>query len=200
MKDQSRLEEFKERYQAGEIPWDDTLPPPEVVKLASDINPGQALDLGCGYGRTSIYLAANGWSAVGIDFVSEAIEVANKRSADAGLSDVLNFFEGDVTNLSFLQSQFDLVIDIGCMHTLHGDDLKRYKDGVIRLLKKSGYYLLFAHLYDPSSEDDGEIQWIKDEEIMESFVPPLTMEWAEYGITQVPDKPPWRSVWYLFRK
>ncbi len=44
----------------GQVPWDRALPPPEVIALAAELPPGRALDLGCGYGRASIYLAQHG--------------------------------------------------------------------------------------------------------------------------------------------
>jgi 2-polyprenyl-3-methyl-5-hydroxy-6-metoxy-1,4-benzoquinol methylase len=75
----SRFEMLQRRYQERNLPWDLPLPPPEIVALAGELPPGRALDLGCGVGRTAIYLAAAGWSVDGVDFVPEAIQMAEER-------------------------------------------------------------------------------------------------------------------------
>ena len=62
-----------ERYASGVIPWDDDLPPPELMALVEKQPAGRALDLGCGYGRSSIYLAQHEWEVDGLDFVPQAV-------------------------------------------------------------------------------------------------------------------------------
>ena len=51
------------RYRSGDIPWDTGIVPPEVVALveSGEPQPGWALDLGCGSGVTSRYLAHTGF-------------------------------------------------------------------------------------------------------------------------------------------
>lgn len=43
---QESLARFTERYTNGEVPWDDTLPPPEVQALTGTALPGRALHWG----------------------------------------------------------------------------------------------------------------------------------------------------------
>ena len=50
MSEEDRLEEFKEHYASGAIPWDDDVPPPDLSALIEDLETGRALDLACGYG------------------------------------------------------------------------------------------------------------------------------------------------------
>jgi SAM-dependent methyltransferase len=79
------------------------------------IRRGRALDLCCGNGRISIYLAKKGWETVGIDFskgyLADAVEKARKH----GVSDRCKFIYGDVRNLSkLLESEtcgFDFVVN-----------------------------------------------------------------------------------------
>ena len=68
------------RYRSGQTSWDHPEPPPEVMAFAATLSAGRALDLGCGSGRASIYLARRGWQVDGVDFIPDAIELA--RNSD----------------------------------------------------------------------------------------------------------------------
>ena len=52
--------------------------------IRADVLPGRALDLGCGTGTDSIYLAQQGWHVTGIDMVPEALAIARRHAAGAG--------------------------------------------------------------------------------------------------------------------
>jgi SAM-dependent methyltransferase len=198
MSDQDIYSNLLERYQSGRVPWDDEMPPPEIVALAEKLPPGRALDLGCGYGRSSIYLAQRGWRVDGVDFIPLAIAGAISRAERMGMLDKIEFHMGRVTNLGFLDEPFDLAIDVGCMHALDGSDLVRYRDGVQRLLKPGGQYVLFAHLRDDKAEVPG--RGVYEETIYELFNSQFTLEDVRHGMTQVEDKPAWSSAWFWYRR
>ncbi len=200
MAEESRFERFRERYASGTIPWDDDLPPPELIALVEEQSPGRALDLGCGYGRSSIYLARHGWHVDGVDFVPQAIQEARQRAVTAGVADRTQFHVADVSKLDFLEGPYDLALDIGCMHAFSKEELISYRDGLFRLLPEKAIYLLFAHLRDDEDEIDGEEpRWIAEEDLLALFAEGFVLERAEYGLTQVEDKPPWRSAWFTYR-
>lgn len=199
MGEQTRLERFLEFYASGEVPWDDDLPPPEVIDLAEALPPGRALDLGCGYGRSSIYLARHGWRVDGVDFVPQAIDGARRRAAEAGLGDKTTFHVAAATALSFLSGPYDLALDIGCMHSFDTQELKAYRDELARLLRLSGTYLLFAHLGEAESTEEAA-RWVSDQTIRALFADAFELLEVDYGTTQVADKPPWNSAWYRLRR
>jgi SAM-dependent methyltransferase len=200
MCEENRLEDFKARYASGTIPWDDDLPPPEVMALAAELTAGRALDLGCGYGRSSIYLAARGWQVDGVDFVPQAVEIAGERAAAAGVAGQVRFHAAPVSSLDFLCGLYDLALDIGCMHSMPGLELIVYRDQLLRLLPEGGVYLLFAHLRETAGGSEDERRWIEEETLLDLFSDGFVLERAEYGTTQVEDKPPWRSAWFKFRR
>jgi cyclopropane fatty-acyl-phospholipid synthase-like methyltransferase len=200
MTSSDRLQSFSERYESGQVPWDDQLPPPEVITLAEQLRPGRALDLGSGYGRTSIYLAQRGWKADGIEFVDAAVKESRRRAREAGVEAAARFYLGDVTSLEFLQKSYDLAIDIGCMHTLTGLDLERYRDGLLRLLKPKGIYLLFAHLRSADDKSDEQARWVEERTLLQCFDDGFELTSVVHGITQVSDGPPWPSAWFQFRR
>ena len=91
------------------------------------MEPGRALDLGCGTGTTVLWLAQQGWTAVGVDFSPLAIESARRK---ADWTSGAMFVEGDVTRLDELEvgGPFDLVLDVGCFHGLPA----RRRDAYVR--------------------------------------------------------------------
>lgn len=64
--------------------WDTDEPRPELKELLEGRPAGRALDLGCGTGTDARYLAEQGWTVVGMDFVPQAIETAKARVLNAG--------------------------------------------------------------------------------------------------------------------
>lgn len=45
-----------------------------LEKIAPDLQKGRALDLGCGSGRDSVFLAGNGFDVLGVDILPDALE------------------------------------------------------------------------------------------------------------------------------
>ena len=64
------------------------LNPREFVKdnIAVIAPPGPILDIGCGFGRHAVYLAANGYHVYGIDTSEVALAAANENLRQFGLS------------------------------------------------------------------------------------------------------------------
>jgi|ERR1700676_2018216 len=124
---------FKTFYRLGFVPWDGH-PLAKSLKdlIEGDIEgggslaPGTALDLGCGTGDTSIYLANHGWQVTGVDFVAKAV---HKARAKAEADEVaVNFASADVTRLSSegVGSNFGLIVDNGCLHGMSAEARDAY--------------------------------------------------------------------------
>lgn len=98
----------------------------DLIEGDNPLPTGTALDLGCGTGDNSIYLAKHGWKTTGIDFVAKAVDKARAKAA-AGKVDV-TFAQADVTRLSSegVGSGFDLIVDNGCLHGMSPEDRDAY--------------------------------------------------------------------------
>ena len=83
------------------------------------LQPGTALDVGCGTGPNALMLAQRGWSVVGVDWAEHAIELAAQTAADRGLD--ATFVVGDITGWE-PSAEFDLVIST---YALPGGDMNR---------------------------------------------------------------------------
>lgn len=196
----SNYDRMKERYLAGSVPWDDVLPPPEVVELVPRLDPGRALDLGCGYGRATIFMARYGWQVDGVDFVPEAIMEAAARAQAAGVLERMQFHTGRVSDLGFLSGRYDFALDVGCMHSLDEAELQRYAAGLRRLLRPGAIYLLYARLADPDHDSDSGPRGVPEQTIKALFADGFELEQFVPGETVVEDQPVWSSAWFYFRR
>jgi cyclopropane fatty-acyl-phospholipid synthase-like methyltransferase len=125
-------------------PWDTGISPPELMDFIQSHAPGRALDLGCGSGTNVLTLIQHGWQATGVDFVPAAIARASRRIRAAGVTADLRV--GDVTDLRDLKAPFDLILDIGCFHSLDRAGRDAYRRNVQRLLSPGGSVLMYAFL------------------------------------------------------
>ncbi|MEW5868767.1 MAG: class I SAM-dependent methyltransferase [Chloroflexota bacterium] len=131
-------------------PWDSGISPPELMAFIESHPPGKALDLGCGTGTNAITLARHGWQTTGVDFVGSAIRQAHRKARQAGLD--IDFRQGDVTQLQNIRSgPFDLVLDIGCLHSLTPQGKAAYIANLEQLLAPGGTFLVYAFCADASS-------------------------------------------------
>jgi SAM-dependent methyltransferase len=133
-------------YRTGRTPWDTGTTPPEVVELIEGpeaLAPGRALDLGCGTGTNVRYLAEHGWDATGVDAEPRAIERASAKVADAPNARVVL---GDVTAIQALGlvGPFDLVLDIGCFHSIERSRRDAYAAGVAAVTRPGSTLFVFA--------------------------------------------------------
>lgn len=195
----SHFDKLLESYQSGSVPWDQPDPPPEVLAFVPTLPVGRALDLGCGLGRASLFMARLGWQVNAIDFIPQAINEAMARAEQAGLSDNICFHLSQVNQLDFLTDQYDFALDVGCVHSFDLDELRSYHHELMRLLKPGAYYLLFARLNEAEPDPDTR-SWLDEAQLREILKDSFTLERVEYGQTQVDDQPPWPSAWFWFRR
>ncbi|MBZ6227367.1 SAM-dependent methyltransferase [Streptomyces olivaceus] len=79
-----------------------------LVREASGLAPGAALDLGCGEGADAVWLASRGWRVTGVDISATALERAAAHAAEAGVGDRVAW-ERHELGQSFPEGSFDLV-------------------------------------------------------------------------------------------
>lgn len=72
-------------------------PNPHLIRETSGLEPGTALDAGCGAGAESIWLALQGWRVTGADISADALARAARRAAEAEVSDRVSWVEADLT-------------------------------------------------------------------------------------------------------
>lgn len=106
------------------------------------IPPGEAITLGCGVGRETIYLAKKGFDVTGVDFSPTAIKRARRLAETAGVE--VDFYVDDLTNLRHISGSFDLVTDFGALNDLNQQDRELYMQNVLPLTYPGSHYLMFG--------------------------------------------------------
>ncbi len=76
-------EDWDERY-SGERIWSGN-PNGALLAEVAELSPGRALDVGCGEGADSVWLARQGWQVTALDISAKAVERAEALAADAGV-------------------------------------------------------------------------------------------------------------------
>ena len=97
------------RYAQGGGPRKAT-PHTWLVQHAWRLRPGRALDVACGMGRDSIWLARRGFLVHAVDISAVALQEAQRRAQKAGVADRVRFIVADLTRFAFPRAYYDLVI------------------------------------------------------------------------------------------
>lgn len=138
-------------------PWDSGIVPPEVEDFIGNNPPGCALDLGCGTGTSSLGLAKVGWTVTGVDFARRAISIATRKARAMDLN--VEFLAADVTRLpqSLFDFHYDLILDIGCFHSLSPAGRACYLIQLEHLLAIEGTWLIYGFFKPEESPIHGII-------------------------------------------
>ena len=95
------------------------------------------LDVGCGYGATALFLAAErGCTVTGINISEKELDLARERADEAGLGDQASFRYGDFHDLPFPDGSFDVVWSQEAF--LHGVGKQTILEECHRVLRPSG--------------------------------------------------------------
>lgn len=81
---------------------------PYLASELGALEPGIALDAGCGAGAEAVWLARRGWRVTGVDVSATALERAAGLAADAGVVEAVDWIRADLTTWT-PDTSFDLV-------------------------------------------------------------------------------------------
>jgi SAM-dependent methyltransferase len=151
-------------------PWDIGRPQPAFVELvrAGELNIGGVLDVGCGTGENALYLAEKGFSAVGVDLATRAIDAAKAKSTERKLK--VDFRIANALSLEFKSDYFDNAIDSGLFHTFNDSNRVDFAREIARVLKTGGKYFMLC-FSDKEPTNWGGPRRITKEEIATTFSP-----------------------------
>lgn len=136
------------------------------------------LDIGCGTGKKSIYLAehTDAHKIIGIDIAPQAIAYAKQNARDAQVANICSFHVEDISQPTTTEL-CDAILDWATIHTLTRGSLPSYAHYIDTHLKKDGRYLVRAFTSDSNKTsfvetiDDlrSEILLLSEQEIVKLF-------------------------------
>ena len=109
------------------------------------------VDVGCGKGRNSLYLATQGMQVTALDFTANAVAELHKEAVERHLDDKIRAAVHDVTEpWPVPDDSIDLVVDAFCFKHIAPSELRRaYKANLLRALCVRGHYMIsFASVGD----------------------------------------------------
>ena len=130
----------------------------EQITLTSD---SRVLDIGCGIGGPSRYLAHTyGCRVDGIDLTEELVETGQVLTERCGLADRVTLHQGDALDLPFADQTFDVV---WCQNvTMNISDKSGFLAGVYRVLKPGGVFTSTEFSLGPGGDIIYPVFWAYD--------------------------------------
>lgn len=122
-------------------------PNPHLINEVGGLEPGTAIDAGCGAGAEAIWLAKQGWAVTGADVADAALGYAKDRAAAAGVNDQLRWVQADLSTW-----EPDMQYDLVTTHYAHPamPQLDFY-DRIADWVAPGGTLLIVGHLHHEHS-------------------------------------------------
>jgi SAM-dependent methyltransferase len=140
--DRAEIERWN-RILTAPAPAFNTAPNAFLVDMIKGLKPGRALDVGMGQGRNTIYLAQQGWDAVGFDPADRAVAAAQAQAAKLGVKITTSVARAE--EFDWGTAQWDLIV----LSYVGG---REYADTVVRALRPGGHVLIEAFHRDATKK------------------------------------------------
>jgi trans-aconitate methyltransferase len=139
---------WEERY-SGDSPWSGKPNAPMVDELTGVPSTGRtALDLGCGAGADTVWLAEQGWQVTGADIAEAALRHAAQAVDAAGVTDHVELVRTDLDSWE-PDRTWDLVV-ANFLHSQLVPDRDPLLKRALRWVAPGGSVLLLSHLHAPT--------------------------------------------------
>src|SRR5438309_990447 len=130
--DRAEIERWN-RILTAPKPAFNTAPNGFLVEMTKGLRPGRALDVGMGQGRNTIFLAQQGWEAVGFDPADKAVAAAQEQAAKLGVK--ITTHVARAKDFDWGDAQWDLIV----LSYVGG---REYVADVLRALRPGGMVLI----------------------------------------------------------
>jgi 2-polyprenyl-3-methyl-5-hydroxy-6-metoxy-1,4-benzoquinol methylase len=119
-----------------------------IVSQMGSLKGKRILDVGAGFGESSVYFALQGASVVSNDISPKMLEVAQKLAVRYGVT--LDYVIAPVEKLEFGEGAFDFIYCANVMHHVPATDHELWLYNMHKYLKKGGWLITFDPLkYNP---------------------------------------------------
>jgi SAM-dependent methyltransferase len=150
---------YNERYKSGDTPWDVGRPDFNLTEVVTQkpILSCKVLDIGCGTGDNSIWLAQNHFQVIGSDTSDIALEKAKEKASKANVT--CDFILVDFLKHKIEYAPFGFVFDRGCFHSFSSKNYRRrFAQNVATHLEESCLWLTLVGNADEDRQGPGPPQ------------------------------------------
>ena len=112
------------------------------------------LEVGCGNGQNLLSLidCFPNCTFLGIDYIEEMIESANRQKITRSISDNLKFQVGDLLDLALPKMSYDVIFTVRCLINLNSDLLQKQAIlSLVERLKPEGYLFMLENTQESFS-------------------------------------------------
>jgi len=132
-------------HAGGRMP-DDTWPPEDMIRQISRLGFARSirssvkcLDVGCGSGPMTYYLAKSGYDVSALDQSESAVRSCSRRLRNEGLAAAVE--RGDVRNLPYAPETFDFCLECQLLVCLPWSGARETIREINRVTRKGGFFL-----------------------------------------------------------
>lgn len=149
--------DWEKEYSGGTPHWAEDKAPSEFIQdFVMELKKRRAmsvLEIGCGNGRDSIFLARAGFEVTAVDVAPSAIELAESNIRKAKVK--VRTQVANAEKLPFKNNEFSAVYSLS---VLHATDLAKSLPEVHRVLEPDAY--AFIYIYGDTQYADGKVEEI----------------------------------------
>jgi methyl halide transferase len=188
---------FRERYKSGNTPWDIGQPDFNLIDVVTQkpVLNCKVLDIGCGTGDNSIWLAQNHFHVIGTDTSEIALKKAKEKASQAHVA--CDFVLADFLKDNIEGAPFAFVFDRGCFHSFNSDiDRRRFAQNVAAHLEEDGLWLTIVGNADENRQGPGPPQRTAGDIVLavEPYFMVLSLTSSHFGSNRPNPPRAWRCL------
>lgn len=131
---------WQKQYKQNNFYWG-LKPSPILKKFINKIPTGNALDIGCGEGRNSFYLASFGFKVIAIDEEKAGINKINKYIKQKNIKNIKTSLT-DINSFNFKGRNATLILAIHSLDFLKLSNIKKVIGKIKKSVKSRGYIII----------------------------------------------------------
>ena len=171
---------------------------PELANLVytQRIKPGsEILEVGCGLGTESIFMAVRGMNVTAMDLSKDAINVGKEIAKQYDVN--IDWIVGDLLREDLFNQKFDVITDQGCFHHMKENEFEKYEQKISKYIKPGGLFVLRA--FSDAMPEGDQPRRVSSDDMIKTFNKDFKLEHLERILSfssEKYDKPlSWYSLW-----